>query len=134
MLQKTVDLQNSIQIDSLILAKAASDSDFYYIPENFFFLIQEVQIELEKKGAEKSTQKPNTPYDQIRSPGAVPQEEQEMNEYLNTDSLTSILEQIRLVKGDSLNFTYQDSIALDSLTQISNFIQSKLFSRKKLNY
>ena len=48
MLQQTVDLQNDIKSDSLILAKSKSDFIFYSNPENFSILLQEVQIELEK--------------------------------------------------------------------------------------
>ena len=141
LLSSVVKLLASTKNDSFFLSIADGDSAFYYDPDNFNFLMQEVLTRLEETGNLTAGQNTNKTGLRGTSGTSVNKEIAALEDmgidsedYANPDSLQSILNKIITLKKDSLNFTSADSASVDSLVFIADQISSQLYKNNKFKY
>lgn len=138
-LKSVVGLIKDVSLDSLILNRVEKDSAYYSDLANFQLLLQEIQLELQEEMPVQTVVTTTTNQYRLTSSttGGVEMDgndDVDISEYINTDSLRSILEKLKAIKMDSLDLTAIDSAQIDSLETISVAIQKNLFKGKKLNF
>lgn len=138
-LKSVVGLIKDVSLDSLILNRVEKDSSYYSDPENFQLLLQEIQLELQEEMPEQVITTPTAnqyrpTYSTVMGAEKDDADEVDFSEYINSDSLRSIFEKLKMMKMDSLNLTAIDSAQIDSLETISIAIQKNLFKGKKLSF